>query len=339
MPESKRDRPYLKQKGPGRRGRLALLLFLLVASVATLVLVGSDDVIESLSRQSREGEMEELAAYRPRSAPEPVSATEERSKAETPGTAEATIDIEEVRVEFQDRFAELDQLLAKGGSQSPGIAGEIARLTELLRLVPEATEMVMDRLAEASCSDELASILTTCLSQAGTAAPQQGLRRILTEGRWSDTRRRMALFALVPINQPIAEFDDALMRLHDSGSELGYDALRVLAAVGDRVHDDHPKRFARIRERLELAVQGRRTLQVLEVLGNLGVDEVPPAFDNAVSDESVLVRVMAMLWLTRIRSDDAHRLLTEAAREDPSAQVRQAAKQALEERTTLGLAG
>ncbi|MHC4161937.1 MAG: HEAT repeat domain-containing protein, partial [Planctomycetota bacterium] len=247
----------------------------------------------------------------------------------------------EVRQRTQEQLLALDQLLATGGKRSLGVHHAMRRIIQLVTGSAVATEEVMRRLRESSCGDALASILTTCLGAAGTRKAQEGLCEILTQGRWSDQRRHMALLALPQVNAPVRELDFALTRLREERGALSRVSFLVLAAVGDKVRESDPVRFERIREYVEADLRATpdspRLAHALNALANLGPSDVPAPVKQALSHESEAVRAAATRALARIRAPEAGRLLTEMLRDDPSPRVRTIALRMLARRQKIGL--
>jgi hypothetical protein len=249
----------------------------------------------------------------------------------------------ETRRQLRDKLVALDLLLAAGKAQSVETHNLTTEIVDLLKRSPVAAEEVMQRLHHASCGDKLASILTSCLGAAGTGPAQTGLRDLLENGGTTDRRRRMTLYALAQVKEPIEGLDSALVRLRESNERLARPAFLVLAALGGRLRDRDPARYARIRDYVESGLRPdldeRGLAHILNAFSNLGAGEVPAVVTQGLGHESQHVRSAAARSLVRVDDPRADRLLGQMLREDASPHVRTEALRTLLRRHEAGRCG
>jgi hypothetical protein len=284
---------------------------------------------------ARDSDLEQLAAARNDTLLKATATTLDSSDDLMP-----VYDPAETRRQLRDKLLALDLLLAAGKGKSVETHNLTTEIVELLKRTPAAAEEVMQRLHHASCGDRLASILTSCLGAAGTGPAQEGLRELLENGGTTDRRRRMTLYALAQVKEPIEGLDAALVRLRESNERLARPAFLVLAALGGRLRDRDPARYARIRTYVESGLRPdldeRELAHILNAFSNLGAGEVPAAVARGLGHESRHVRTAAASSLVRVDDPGADRLLGQLLREDSSPYVRKEALRTLLRRHEAG---
>ncbi len=118
------------------------------------------------------------------------------------------------------------------------------------------------------------------------------------------------------------------------GGDLSGSSLLVLAAIGDKVRTSDPARFQQINDYVAnvLNTPGLSLndfIVALDAIGNLGPAQVPDVVAKAAANDNELIRAKAIASLSRIKTDAALALVTNAVINDPSGDVQAAAVKTL----------
>ncbi|MHC4974269.1 MAG: hypothetical protein ACYTG3_18260, partial [Planctomycetota bacterium] len=223
------------------------------------------------------------------------------------------VDPEKARLWARQELDALVRLAAAGSIPSPEADHIVRKLMRVIQLGDTAAEEVRRQITDVSCTDAMHALLASTLGLAGTPAAQGVLAELLADGNWSDGRRANTLFALLYVEEPVAELDPALVRLHHDHPRLAGHALMFMGTVGHRVHGRDAARFGRIREFLETQLDAardpREKANVLAAMSNLGASEVSDRVRAALGDGSFVLRMAGLRALRRVRAAEADRLL------------------------------
>jgi HEAT repeat protein len=237
------------------------------------------------------------------------------------------VDVSDTTIDEQ--VAELEQLLAAGQGGTPKEVEVLEKIVALLQQDDSAVEALGRRLdsQEGLENPELSSALIGMLGAAGTPKAQETLIGIVNTPEWPMDQRQMAIFSFAQVTEPTPEVDGWLQTLHQQQGELSNNTLLVLAAMGDRVREQHPERFNRISQYvIEAASTDGQPLNEqivgLEAIGNLGPEEMPQVVQDALASESSLLREKALSSLQRMDGDTTSPVIRNALHNDPDDSVR-----------------
>ncbi len=246
------------------------------------------------------------------------------------GTQRAAGDNGNIKTEI----SRLKRILADGKAGTPEEVNALDRIANIVKGDDTAIDAVLDELASASSTTDMASALIGVLGAAGTPSSQLALLGIATAADWPHAQKEMALFSFVQVTDPIPEVDTWLQGLHGQQGPLANSALLVFAAMGDRVRDADPVRFNSINQYVieaskisNLSLNDRIVL--LNAIGNLGPQEVPDFVQSALKSDDAIIRQQALRSLQRIQADSAYNSLLDSIRNDPVTSVRAAAVKVL----------
>ena len=226
-------------------------------------------------------------------------------------------------------------LINESGIESATAATAMAQLVEAIKRDDKAVVAVLEKLAEASCGEDEASLLIGALGAAGTVAAQDGLEEIITAGNSPVERQEIALFAFAQVESPREGIDETLRDIYEEKGELWNTSLLLLGAVGDRVRSSDPERFEMTADYLLEAYRsagerGERAA-ILESIGNLALEATPREVAEAYADTSDRIRRAAVRSLRRTFDSAAEEILLHAFESDTSEAVRAAAAKTLAE--------
>lgn len=172
-------------------------------------------------------------------------------------------------------------------------------------------------------------VVLRALGAAGTAAAQDALGGLATDGGAPLRSRIDALGAFIQTKQPTAATVGLLIQMMDAQEPgLRRQALYVAGAVGGDGHDASPGASARIQAVLLdrwRQTSGDARLDLLVALGNLGASAVVPTLEKALTDPNTAVRAGAARALRKVKDPSADRLIAAAMTGDHDPAVRAAA--------------
>ncbi len=230
----------------------------------------------------------------------------------------------------------LDDLLAQGKGRTPEEVRTLEKIVDLIHADDATVDKIVEKLASATTqtNTELASALTGMLGAAGTPEAQEALIALANSPDWPLAYREMALFSFAQVTEPRAEVDAWLQALHQKDDDLSKPAYLVLAAMGDRLRESDPERYASISQYItdaankpDLSLDGR--LAALRAIENLGPATIPDFVRTALNDEDPLLRAQAVESLRRMPVETAYEVIRNSLAQDGDSTVRTAAARML----------
>lgn len=197
------------------------------------------------------------------------------------------------------------------------------RLAALFRLRPDAIAEAMAQL-----DDRNASIILGALGEAGTPAAQRAVASVASDDRLDETRRQMAVDAMLSVQHPTAELREGLARARKSQHpDLRSNASLMLGVMAAR--DEEPSAAKGIVEELSRDAQNAETtgerIDAISSLGNTRSDAALPALADAMDEEDAELRSAAASALRFVPDAGADQLLSKALTSDKDPGVRRAA--------------
>jgi len=233
---------------------------------------------------------------------------------------------------IEEQLGRLEQLLAAGMNGTPAEVKTLEKIVALIKKDDTTVDAVVERLSrpEVSKNTDLTSALIGMLGAGGTPKAQETLIGIVNTPDWPLEQREMAIFSFAQVTEPIPDVDLWLQQLHQENGDLANSSLLVLAAMGDRVREQNPDRFANISEYVigTAGVPGldlNEKVVALDAIANLGPQEVPEVVRSALAGDDPLLREKAVLRLKRMQGDTAESLVSNALQTDSAESVRMAA--------------
>lgn len=236
--------------------------------------------------------------------------------------------------------ADLDELLAEiqraeGGERGDGETQLFLKLRSLLSLEPATAERIAMRLNGAPSGSLTFGLLAGTLSAAGHAEAQAALAEVLKRRRGEPEIVNRLLPLLAAVEEPTLATEATLRGLaFDSlDPELAHAARLALGAVARAVSVHAPERGEEIVASL-IAVYGREpegemVLRLLSVLGNTGARAALPIVKRYLGSASIERRVAATAALRFIPGPESDSLLAGVLVDDPVAEVRREAADAM----------
>lgn len=242
-------------------------------------------------------------------------------------------------VEFDAIMQELGFLLGSGRGETKEWWEAHRRLVALLRARPELAEKVLAMLLDPNLDRHVAANLAGAAGAAGTPAMQGVLVKVARTAYLDADRRAGALVALVQVHQPdLAVYQELYALVGDAQLDprLRGASLYMLGAAAGRADAD-PQLIAQLLAYEETAIQAGLLDEYLAALGNTGLPVILPIVQQHLASTNPKVRAAAIDALRRLETPEALAILQQHATEDPAAQVRCEAFEALAEHDDAGV--
>lgn len=242
-------------------------------------------------------------------------------------------------VEFDAILQEIGFLLGSGRGETKEWWEAHRRLVALLRARPELAEKVLAMLLDPHLDRQMAANLAGAAGAAGTPVMQGVLVKVARTGYLEVDRRALALVALVQVHQPdLAVYQDLYALVGDAQLDprLRGTSLYMLGAAAGRADAD-PQLMAQLLAYEETAIQAGLLEEYLAALGNTGLPVILPIVQQHLASTNPEVRAAAIDALRRLETPEALALLQQHATQDPAANVRCEAFEALAEHDDAGV--